>query len=30
VHRVGVFVTLDHGIDISLVNGATPRHLVTI
>jgi hypothetical protein len=30
VHRGGVFVTLDHGIDISLVTGATPRHLVTI
>ena len=30
VHRGGVFVTLDHGIDISLVKGATPRHLVTI
>jgi predicted nucleic acid-binding protein len=30
VHRGGVFVTLDHGIDISLVTGATPRHLVTL
>jgi hypothetical protein len=30
VHRGGVFVTLDRGIDISLVTGATPRHLVTI
>jgi hypothetical protein len=25
-----VFVTLDRGIDISLVKGATPRHLVTL
>lgn len=30
VHRGGVFVTLDHGIDISSVTGATPRHLVTL
>jgi toxin-antitoxin system PIN domain toxin len=30
VHRGGVFVTLDRGIDISLVTGATPQHLVTI
>jgi toxin-antitoxin system PIN domain toxin len=30
VHRGGVFVTLDRGIDISLVTGATPRHLVTL
>ena len=30
VHRDGVFVTLDRGIDISLVTGAMPRHLVTI
>lgn len=30
VHRDGVFVTLDRGIDISLVKGAAPRHLVTL
>jgi predicted nucleic acid-binding protein len=30
VHRDGVFVTLDRGIDISLVTGAMPRHLVTL
>lgn len=30
VHRDGVFVTLDRGIDISLVTGATPRHLITL
>jgi hypothetical protein len=30
VHRDGVFVTLDRGTDISLVKGATPRHLVTL
>jgi hypothetical protein len=26
----GVFVTLDRGIDISLVTDAAPRHLVTL
>ena len=30
VQRGGVFVTLDRGIDISLVRDATPRHLVTV
>ncbi len=30
VRRDGVFVTLDRGIDLRLVPGAAPRHLVTI
>lgn len=30
VRRGGVFVTLDRGIDISLVTDAAPRHLVTL
>ena len=30
VRRGGVFVTLDRGIDLSLVRGATPQHLVAI
>lgn len=30
VHRDGVFVTLDRGIDLSLAVGATPRHLITL
>lgn len=30
VRRGGVFVTLDHGMDLALVRGATARHLVVI
>lgn len=30
VHRDGVFVTLDRGVDRSLVRGAQPGHLVVI
>jgi toxin-antitoxin system PIN domain toxin len=30
VRRGGVFVTLDRGIDLSLVTDAAPRHLVTL
>lgn len=30
VHRNGVFVTLDRGVDLSLVRGAEPRHLTVI
>ena len=30
VRRDGVFVTLDRRIDLRLVPGAAPRHLVTI
>jgi predicted nucleic acid-binding protein len=30
VHRDGVFVTLDRGVDPRLVRGAEPRHLAMI
>lgn len=30
VKHEGVFVTLDHGVDLSLVRGATAHHLVVI
>jgi toxin-antitoxin system PIN domain toxin len=30
VHRNGVFVTLDRGVDPGLVRGAAPQHLVMI
>jgi uncharacterized protein len=30
VHRDGIFVTLDRGVDRRLVRGAEPRHLMTI
>ena len=30
VRRGGVFVTLDRGMDLALVRGATARHLVVI